>query len=161
MKSRIMEFVMIRMLLLLFFSSLAFGQNLKIDGAWVRLVPNATTAAYMVISNPSSKPIKILGFSCTLASRAELHQTQFVDPNDHLGMNHGDNPDMQGMEMTGMKPVTQVVVPAKGQLEFKPSGMHLMLINLKQTLKEGQKVRIVLRLEGGTTVNVDAVVKMQ
>lgn len=151
----------IRLLMLLMFSGLAFAQNLKVEGAWVRLVPNKTTAAYMVISNSSTKPIKIVGFSCALAAKTELHQTEFVDPNDHMAMDHSSMPGMEGMEMTGMKAISQLVIPAKGRLELKPSGTHLMLVDVKQTLKEGQKVRIVLKLEGGSSLNVDASVRMQ
>lgn len=134
---------------------------LQIQNAWVRLVPNKTTAAYMVISNPSARPVKIVGFATPIATRTELHQTQFVDPNDHLGMDHGNMQGMEGAELTGMREVKEVVVPARGKLELKPGGTHLMLVGLKQTLRAGQKVRLTLRLEGGRTQNVDAVVKLQ
>lgn len=150
-----------RLVLCLVLLGMVFAQNLKVEGAWVRLVPGKTTAAYMAIANPTAKAIKIVGFSCGLASKTELHQTEFVDPNDHMGMDHSQMPGMEGMEMTGMKAVGQIAIPAKGKLELKPGGYHLMLIDLKQILKIGQKVRIVLKLEGGGSLSVDAVVKLQ
>ena len=141
--------------------AVAQSPALQIQNPWVRLVPNKTTAAYMVISNPSARPVKILGFSAAMATRAELHQTQSVDPSDHLGMDHSNMPGMEGAEVTGMREVKEIIIPAKGKLELKPGGTHLMLVGLKQSLTAGQKVRIVLRLEGGRTQNVDAVVRMQ
>jgi periplasmic copper chaperone A len=141
--------------------AVAQSPALQIQNPWVRLVPNKTTAAYMVITNPSARPIRIMGFSAAIATRAELHQTQSVDPNDHMGMDHSNMPGIEGAEVTGMREVKEIVVPARGKLELKPGGTHLMLVGLKQTLSAGQKVRIVLRLEGGRIQNVDAVVKMQ
>lgn len=155
---------MLRWLFLIFLiltSAVAQAPVLQVQNPWVRLVPNKTTAAYMVITNPSAKAVKILGFSTPAASKAELHQTQFVDPNDHMGMDHSNMQGMEGAEVTGMREVKELVVPPKGKLELKPGGMHLMLVGLKQTLQVNQKVRIVLRLEGGRTQNVDAVVRMQ
>jgi copper(I)-binding protein len=132
-----------------------------VENAWVRLVPNQTTAAYMVLVNTGARPVRVLGVSSPIAARGELHQTQFVDPNDHLGMDHRHSPEMKGLEVTGMRPVKELVVPARGRLELKPRGTHIMLIDLRQPLRQGQRVRLVLRLEGGRTLSVDAVVRAQ
>ena len=67
---------------------LAQGQGLRVENAWVRLVPNKTTAAYRVLINIGARPVRVMGVSSPIAARGELHQTQFVDPNDHLGMDH-------------------------------------------------------------------------
>ncbi len=139
----------------------AQGQGLRVENAWIRLVPGKTTAAYMVLVNTGARPIRVLGVGSPIAARGELHQTQFVDPNDHLGMDHSHTPEMKGLEVTGMRPVKELLVPARGRLELKPGGIHLMLIDVRQPLRQGQQVRLTLRLEGGRTLNVDAVVRAQ
>ena len=40
-----------------------------------------------------------------------------------------------------------VVVPAKGKLEFKPGGYHVMLIGLKETLSEGKTFTLILHFK--------------
>ncbi len=148
-------------MLLLLGCGLAQSQNLRVENAWVRLVPGKTTAAYMVLINTGARPVRVLSVSSPAAARGELHQTQFVDPNDHLGMDHSYNPEMRGLEVTGMRPVKELVVPARGRLELKPGGLHLMLIDVRQPLRQGQQVRLTLRLQGGQTLHVDAVVRAQ
>ncbi|WP_337871423.1 copper chaperone PCu(A)C [Meiothermus sp.] len=139
----------------------AQGQGLRVENAWIRLVPGRITAAYMVLVNTTPHPIRVLGVGSPIAARGELHRTQFVDPSDHLGMDHSHSPEMKGLEMTGMRPVKELLVPARGRLELKPGGIHLMLIDLRQPLRQGQQVRLTLQLEGGRTFHVDAVVRAQ
>lgn len=140
---------------------LAQAQGLRAENAWVRLVPGKTTAAYMVLVNSGARPLRVLGVGSPIAARVELHQTQFVDPNDHLGMDHSHTPEMKGLEVTGMRPVKELVIPARGRLELKPGGIHLMLIDVRQPLRQGQQVRLTLQLEGGRTLLVDAIVRAQ
>lgn len=64
-------------------------------------------------------------------------------------------------EMTGMKPLDSLTIPPKGRLELKPGGIHLMLEGLKQPLKLGQKVRLVLRFADGDTQALEATVRNQ
>jgi copper(I)-binding protein len=49
-----------------------------------------------------------------------------------------------------------VDVPAKQSVEFKPGGMHVMLIGLKTPLKVGNSFPMTLRFEkaGSVSVNV-------
>ncbi|HXJ08268.1 MAG TPA: copper chaperone PCu(A)C, partial [Burkholderiales bacterium] len=50
-------------------------------------------------------------------------------------------------------------VPAKGSYELKPGGAHLMLVDIKRPLKEGDKVPLVLRFQKAGEVKVDLEVK--
>ena len=129
---------------------LAQAPTLKVEKAWVRLMPGKVTAAYMVLSNQSAKPVKIIGASSSIAARAEIHQTVVMD---HAGHAAG--------EVKGMKAMGVVTIAAGGKLEMKPGGTHLMLTGLNQVLGEGQKVKIVLRLEGGQNLTIEAPVVRQ
>lgn len=130
---------------------LVLAQNsLTAQDAWIRLLPTPTLAAYLTLSNPTDKPIRVLGVSTPVALKAEFHETRTVSSTDH-----------GGHDETTMVPLREVIVPARGKLEFKPGGKHIMLLGVKRTLKEGEKVPLVFRLEGGKSLTVQAVVKAQ
>jgi len=51
---------------------------------------------------------------------------------------------MEG-DVMRMQPVEGgIEIPAKGQVELKPGGYHIMLINLKRELKPGDRITVVL-----------------
>ncbi|GEM82022.1 copper chaperone PCu(A)C [Meiothermus hypogaeus] len=133
-----------RWLSLLWFAGLALAQpTLRLEEGWVRRVPGNITAAYLVLYNPTDRPLKIVGASTPIATRVEFHQTTHAGHDDHL-------------DISAMKRVDALTVPAKGRLKILPGGYHLMLYGLREknpkSLAEGQKVPITLRLEGGVSL---------
>lgn len=50
-------------------------------------------------------------------------------------------------------------VPAKGQVELKPGGYHVMLIGVKRDLKVGDKFSLELQFEKSGAITVEAEVK--
>lgn len=145
-----MKALRLPLLALFLLGSLALAQNtLTAQNAWIGLLPTPTLAAYLTLSNPTDRPIRVLGVSSPIALKAELHETRTVGGTGHGA--HG--------ETTTMVPLREVVVPAKGKLEFKPGGKHIMLMGLKRALKVGEKVPLVLKLDGGQSLTVQAVVK--
>jgi copper(I)-binding protein len=65
---------------------------------------------------------------------------------------------MQGDTMQ-MRQVNAVHIPAKGRVRFESGGLHVMLVDLKQPLKEGDRfpLRLVFRVAG--TVDKQVVVQ--
>lgn len=126
--------------------STGLAHSLKVENAWVRFLPGNTTAAYMTLINPALKEVRIVGASSPAAERVSLHLTS----TEHKG--HG--------AMTGMKPLDTLTIPPKGRVELKPGGIHLMLEGLKQPLKLGQKLRLVLRFADGDTQSLEAIVRL-
>lgn len=126
--------------------------TLKLEQGWVRRVPGNITAAYLVLYNPTDKPIRIVGASTPVATRVEFHQTTQGGHDDHLSV-------------SAMKRVEALVVPARGRLEILPGKYHLMLYGLREKnprpLQEGQKVPLTLRLEGGATLTFTLTVQMR
>lgn len=134
-------------MLALSLSPLGLAHSLKIENAWVRLLPGSTTAAYMTLINPAlEESVKIVGVSSPIAARVSLHTTMSMD---------------KEADMTTMKSLASIIIPPKGRLELKPGGIHLMLEGLKQPLKLGQKVRLVLRFADGDTQTLEATVRNQ
>ena len=58
-----------------------------------------------------------------------------------------------------MTPQERVDVPARGQVSFKPGGLHVMLIGLRQELKPGDKFPVTLRFEKAGDRTIEAVVR--
>jgi copper(I)-binding protein len=118
------------LLLLLFVSTPALSQ-MQIEKPWARATAPAAKVAggYMLMRNAGSGADRLLSASSPAAARVELHV--------HIN----DNGVMRMREVRGYD------VPAKGSFELKPGGAHLMFIDIKRPLKEGDKVPVKLKFE--------------
>ncbi len=61
--------------------------------------------------------------------------------------------------MMGMQPIARLEIPAGGTVELKPGSYHIMLIDLTQELKVGDKIEITLKFEKAGEVKVTAEVR--
>jgi copper(I)-binding protein len=100
-------------------------------------------AAYMVLRNDGEAPDALIGATTEVAGMVELHETVKV----------GD--------MMHMKPVSRIEVPAKGKVELKPGGLHLMLMHMREGLPIGRKIRLILKFEKLGEVPIDAEARKQ
>ena len=116
---------------------------LVVHDAYVRLVPpgSTTSAAYVVLENTGTTDRQLVRAECPVAGTVELHT--------HIN----DNGVMK------MRAVSAIPVPAKGQAQLKPGGDHLMLIDLKEVLKEGDNVPITLYFDDGSRQSVAVAIK--
>lgn len=123
--------------------SFAADGALRIDDPYVRLVPpNApASGAFMVISNAGDAPRQLLKAQSPVAKSVELH----THVNDHGVMK--------------MRAVASIAVAAKGSVELKPGSYHIMLIDLKQPLGEGDAVPITLFFDDGSSQQISAPVR--
>ncbi len=123
----------------------AAAQGLEVKDAWARAtVPGQKTGAvYMDVA--SERDAAIVAAESAAADRVELHLMT-----------------MDGGVMR-MRAVQKIDVPAGKPVKLAPGGLHIMLIGVKQPLKPGDKVPLLLRVEesGGrkSTHNVEAVVR--
>ena len=118
------------LLLLAFIATPAMAQ-VTVTDAWTRATaPGAKIAAgYMTIRNAGKTPDKLVSASSPAAEKVEPHIT----------VKEGD--------IFRMREVKGYDIPAGGSFELKPGGAHLMLINVRAPLKEGDKVPLTLRFE--------------
>ncbi len=124
----------------LFLAGLSLAQpKIEVKDAWVREVPpnSKMSAAYMVIENKGKEADKLVDASNNVSEITELHET------------------IEGR----MRRVRAIDIPADGKVELKPGGLHVMLINLKKPLKEGDTVELTLKFEKSGEVKVQAPVK--
>jgi copper(I)-binding protein len=124
--------------MLLVVSFPVFGQ-VEIDKPWVRATPPGAkiAAGYMTIRNKSGTQDRLVGASSPAAGRVETHV------------------NIKDGEILRMREVKGYDIPAKGTFELKPGGAHLMLVDIKQPFKEGDKVPVTLRFERAGEVKVD------
>lgn len=111
----------------------AFAGGLQLREGFIRELPpgQMISAAYMDLVNDSDRPVAIVAASSDSAGSAELHAHQ-----------HSNG-------MMQMQPVRRLEIPARGHVVLAPGGYHLMLINLKRSLRAGEQVGITLFDEEG------------
>lgn len=110
------------------------GMDMDMDGP--------ISAAFMVIRNRTDAPDRLLSAKSTAASILEIHLTEMKDNVMTMRQVEG------GLE-----------IPANGQMELKPGSYHIMLIDVLQDLKVGDKIPLILTFENAGDVKVEAEVK--
>jgi copper(I)-binding protein len=128
---------------LLFLSFNTIAADIKIEEAKIRLVPPTSTvsAIFLKITNKSNQDIKLISAESDLAKSVELHD---------MIMDNG------GMRM---RQVQNINLKANSTTELKRGGLHIMLIDLKNPLKEGSSHKIKLNFDDKTNQTIE--VKVQ
>jgi hypothetical protein len=98
----------------------------KVEGAWVRgTVPGQQgTGAFMKLT--AREPVQLIGASTPVAGVAQVHEMRL----------EGD--------IMKMRALPRLDLPAGQAVELKPSGYHIMLMDLKQPLAQGSVVPMTL-----------------
>lgn len=104
---------------------------ITIEQPWARATPAGarTGVVYLTIINRSSLADRLVSASTPVASRVQFHQET------------NDNGIMR------MRELPSVAIGPGATVTFKPGGMHFMLVELKQQLKEGRTFPFVLEFE--------------
>lgn len=124
--------------LLLFFSSP--DDKIKIIEPWMRIsAQGQSTALFMKIENTGDKADTLYKVECDFAGKVEIHET-YKD---------GD--------MMGMRPVEQIVIPAKSEFELKPRAHHIMVIKLKKDIKKGNTGEFILYFKQAGKIKIKAI----
>lgn len=110
---------------------------------YVRQAPPGAmaTGAFMVIRNAGAKDVKLV--------KADNPATKVTELHTHI--NDGG--------VMKMRPVKDIPIKAKGETALKPGGLHVMLIDMKAPMKEGDVVPITLTFDDGSSKKVDVPVK--
>mgnify|MGYP001193145995 FL=1 len=124
-------------------STRAAPSDLTVVAPYVRLSPpgTANTAAFMTIRNTGNSDRKLLRVESPVARSVELHSHS----NDHGVMR--------------MRQVTEIELKPGVHTELKPGSYHVMLIDLRQPLQEGDTVPLTLSFDDGDSSRIDAPVR--
>ena len=66
---------------------------------------------------------------------------------------------MNAKEVMTMQMQESVLVPARGEVEFTPGGLHVMLVGLCRDLKAGDTITLTLNIENSGRITIQAPVK--
>lgn len=113
--------------------------------AWVRATVPAQKTAGAFLTLQSVHAVRLVGASSPVAGTVEMHQME-----------------MSGQTMK-MRAVDAIDLPAGARVDLAKAGYHLMFLGLKQQLKDGDTVPVMLTVEDGArkrdTVLVNVPVK--
>jgi copper(I)-binding protein len=106
---------------------------------WVRGVVPAQKATGAFMQLKSATDVTLVGVASPVAGVVEVHEMR-----------------MDGNVMK-MGAIPKLDLPAGKIVELKPGGYHIMLMDLKQPLKDGERVPVTLTLQdkSGARFNVD------
>jgi len=113
--------------------------DLLITQAWSRATPGGAKmgAGYLTIENKGSAADKLVGVSGDIAGKIEVHE---------MAMNDG---------VMKMRPLDKGLTIEPGKtVKLAPGGYHLMMMDLKNPLKQGDKVPVTLQFEKAGKVAV-------
>jgi periplasmic copper chaperone A len=106
--------------------------DLVITQAWSRATPGGAKVGggYLTIENKGSTPDRLIGGSAEVAGKVQVHE---------MAMNNG---------VMTMRPLDKGLVIEPGKtVKLAPGGYHLMLLDLKGPLKQGERVQLTLEFE--------------
>ena len=116
--------------------------DLVITQPWSRATPAGAKVAggYLTIENKGSAPDRLVSGAGDVAGKVEIHE---------MAMNNG---------VMTMRPLDKGLTIEPGKtVKLAPGGYHLMLMDLKSPLKQGEKVPVTLEFEkaGKVTLSLD------
>jgi len=113
--------------------------DLVIDHPWSRATPKGAKvgAGYLVIKNTGSSPDRLVGGSTAAAGKVEIHAMAMKD------------------NVATMRPVAGGVPIEPGKsVTLAPGGYHLMFVDVKSPLNQGDKLKATLEFEKAGKVEV-------
>ncbi|MGO4674345.1 copper chaperone PCu(A)C [Bosea sp. 2YAB26] len=113
---------------------------LKIGHPWSRATPAGAKVGggYLSIENTGSTPDRLIAVSAPFAGRGEIHE---------MAVTNG--------VMTMRELEKGIEIPAGAKVELKPGGFHIMFQELKQPLKQDERVKGTLTFEKAGVVEVE------
>lgn len=113
---------------------------IEILNAWARGSNTSNNSAiYLEIHNNSDTDYNLVNVSSEVANKVELHNS-FVDEKG----------------VSQMKKLDKLVIPAKTNVILQPASMHIMLLDLRNTLKIGDKFALSLYFDKALTSDKNA-----
>ncbi len=115
--------------------------GIKVDHVWSRAaMAGHEGVVYLTITN-SGTPDALTAVSTPVAGMAQVHQTT------------NDNGVMK------MRPVTSLPIGQDKAVTLAPGGYHIMLMNLKQTLKQGDSFPVTLTFAKAGPITATAIIE--
>jgi periplasmic copper chaperone A len=117
---------------------------IAIDHVWARATPGGAkvAAGYFTLTNTGTTPDRLIAATAVVAGHVELHEMSMVDG------------------VMRMRPVKGGIELKPGQtLALESGSFHLMMLDLKQPLKQGERIKGTLTFEKAGPVEVEFAVE--
>lgn len=111
--------------------------DIHVEQPFARATPAKVGGAFMVLHNGGKEADRLLKAESPVAASVELHT------------------HMKDGEAMRMRPVDSIPLPAGGEARLEPGGHHIMLIGLKQPLKEGTSFPLTLIFEKAGRITIE------
>jgi periplasmic copper chaperone A len=123
----------------------ADGPTVRVHHVWVREAPPGVDvmAGYFVLENLTGKSLALTDVSSPDFGSVMMHESMVKE----------------GQE--SMQEVAKIEIPARGSVEFKPGGYHLMLMQPKKNLFSGDMVTLMLKFSDGSELAIMANVRRE
>jgi|TARA_B110001469_G_C9459988_1_gene231867 copper(I)-binding protein len=114
------------------------AQNLTVTEGFIReSIPGTTiSSAYMTLTNTSEKSVTLVGVSSKVSARIEMHEHS---------MSNG---------MMSMRQLESILINRMETVILQPSGLHLMIFDIKEPLKQGDLITLTLHFSSHANVEV-------
>lgn len=112
-------------------------RTVKVSDGWVEMGEEGTALAGVTIENGTMYEVYLTAAESEVAGAVEFTQSS----GGKLGV------------------VKELAVPAFDRLEMAATGTHLVLRQLKRSVKPGDRIAIELQTDGGERIQVSAIVK--
>lgn len=118
--------------------------DLEIAHPWTRATPKGAKVAggYLKITNRGTAADRLVAARFELAQRVEIHEI----------VRSGGTASMRELK-AGLE------IKPGATVELKPGGYHIMFMDLKQPLEQGQRIKGALTFEKGGTIEVEFAVE--
>src|SRR5579859_1439761 len=116
------------------------ANSIVVEQPWARATPPGakTGAAYLTVVNNGTTSDRLLGATTPLADKVEFHR------------------ETEENGVSRMREVPGLEIKPGAKVTFKPGETHMMMVGLKQPLKEGQNLPLILKFKKAGNVAVTA-----
>ena len=112
--------------------------TIRVENAWARATPAGAKAgaAYVAVINNGGSADRLLSATTPLAQEIQFHK------------------ETEDNGISRMRELRTVEIDPGAKVIFKPGDMHMMMVGLKQPLKEGETFPLTLVFEKAGKINV-------
>jgi len=114
------------------------ASSVSVEHPWARATAGGakTAVVYVTLINRRETADRLIGASTPVAEKVQFHQ------------------EIDDKGIMRMRQQAAVDIGPGGTFTFKPGGAHMMMVGLRQPLKEGQTFSLTLEFEKGGKVEV-------
>ena len=118
------------------------SDTIHVENAWARATPARakTGAAYVAVINNGGTSDRLLSAATPLAQEVQFHR------------------ETEDNGISRMRELHAVEIDPGAKVIFKPGDMHMMMVGLKQPLKEGETFPLTLTFEKSGKIDVTVTV---